>query len=134
MVGGRRAYFALPEEERREVHETAKQMFEAGLDIATAHICEKTDRRGFVYVIWNPAWPAYVKVGRAFNPLSRLAQFQSGCPERDYKLKYAVYFENCYEAERLIHNTLADYRAEGEWFRILPTTAEHVLDQIGGYI
>jgi hypothetical protein len=126
--------YRLPPEERIKAREVARQMHENGQDFATAQAREATDKRGFVYCITNPAWPAHCKVGRAFDPEARLRGYQTGCPERDYELKYAVYFEDCHAAEKLIHDTLADYKAEGEWFRILPSTAEHVLDEIGGYI
>lgn len=129
-------WLKLTPEERAVYLESARSLIVLGSDIAVAHCAELAgvEKRGFVYVITNPAWPAHCKVGRAFDPESRLAGYQTGCPERDYQLKYAVYFEDCHAAEKLIHDTLADYRAEGEWFRILPSTAEHVLDEIGGYI
>ncbi len=129
-------WLALTAEERSVYRETAAGLRALGSDIAVAHAAELAgvEKRGFVYVITNPAWPAFCKVGRAFDPESRLASYQTGCPDRDYKLHYAVYFEDCHAAETLIHDTLADYRASGEWFRILPSTAEHVLDQIGGYL
>jgi len=134
IVGGSRALFSMDKAERMKVRSVAAQMYDNGQDFATAQAREATDKRGFVYVIAHPAFPEYVKIGRAFDPESRLSGYQTGCPRRAYELKYAVYFEDCHTAERLIHDTLADYRAEGEWFRMLPTVAEHVLDEIGGYI
>lgn len=126
----------LSVEERAVYLETARGLISLGSDFAVADAAERAgvEPRGFVYVITNPAWPAHCKIGRAYDPVSRLASFQTGSPDRDYELKYAVYFDDVLKAEHLIHDTLADYRAEGEWFRILPSTAEHVLDQIGGYI
>lgn len=134
IAGGRLAYDALSRAQRLDVRAAAKQLHELGKDIPTAHVAEKTDRRGFVYVITHPSWPGYCKVGRAFDPESRLRSYQTGCPARAYKLEYAVYFPDCHSAEKLIHDTLADYQAEGEWYRILPSTASHVLDQTGGYL
>lgn len=134
MAGGRRQFYALDSDARRALNKKAIEMYDLGADLVTAHVAEKIVREGFVYVIWNPAWPAHVKIGRAFDPESRLNSYQTSSPDRDYELKYAVYFSDCRRAEELIHDTLADYRAEGEWFRILPSTAEHILDEIGGYI
>lgn len=127
-------FFRLPRELRERYRNVAREMYDNGMDATTAEKAKQTDKRGFVYVIRNPAWPAHVKVGRAFDPESRLNGFQTGSPQRDYELHYAVYFEDCHRAEELIHDTLADYRAHGEWFRILPSTAEHVLNEIGGYL
>lgn len=118
IAGGRRAYYGLPPEKQADIHATAKQMFELGVDFATAEKAERTDTRGFVYVITNPAWREHVKIGRAFNPRSRLAGYQTGTPFRDYKLEYAVYFKDCYFAEREIHARLSPVRVEGEWFVI----------------
>lgn len=134
IAGGSRAFYALDKEERARIRGVAHYMHDVGADFATSEIAEKVDKRGFLYVIRNPAWPAHVKVGRAFDPEARLRNYQTGCPDRNYKLCYAVYFEDCHAAEKLVHDTLADYQAQGEWYRILPSTAEHVLDQIGGYL
>lgn len=134
MAGGRRQFYALPPGDRERLNKKAREMYDLGADLVTAHVAEKVVREGFVYIITNPAWPAHCKIGRAFDPESRLNGYQTGAPQRDYRLHYAVYFDDCHEAEELIHNTLADYRANGEWFRILPSVAEHVLDMIGGYI
>lgn len=134
IAGGSRAFYALDKEERARIRGVAHYMYDVGQDFATSQIAEKVDKRGFLYVITNPAWPAHCKVGRAFDPEARLRNYQTGCPDRNYKLRYAVYFEDCHAAEKLVHDTLADYQAQGEWYRILPSTAEHVLDQIGGYL
>lgn len=134
IVGSRATYRALPREERREIMNTAKRMYELGADFGTAQKAEEHERRGFVYVIKHPAFPGYVKIGRAFDPDGRLTSFQTGCPTRSYELHYAAYFENCYAAEKFIHETLADYRAEGEWFRLLPSVAEEHIESLGGYL
>jgi hypothetical protein len=101
-------------------------MIAAGQDFDTAKKREKTDRRGFVYVITNAAWPQYVKIGRAFDPDSRVKGYQTGSPLRDYVLHSSVYFEDCYMAEKEMHLRLKHHQREtvqGEWFHLDPDVA-----------
>lgn len=129
-------WLALSKEERAVYLESARSLIVLGSDIGVAHAAEVSgvEKRGFVYVITHPAWPEYCKVGRAFDPESRLRGYQTGCPNRAYRLRYAAYFPDCVAAEKLIHDTLADYRAEGEWFRIPASVVEYSIDEIGGYL
>ena len=131
IVGGWKQYYALSPEERAHVRSTAHAMHELGADFTTAEKAEKTERRGFVYVISNPAWPHHVKIGRAFDPESRLRGYFTGCPFNDYELEHAVYFHDCYMAERETHARLEAWRADGgEWFNLTPDEAAHYINQL----
>jgi len=130
MAGGRRQFYALAKDRQAELLKAAKELFGLGLDYGTAEKAERTDRRGFVYVISHPRFPGYVKIGRAFNPESRLRGYQTGCPERAYKLDYAVYFDDCHKAETDIHYILQQDRVKGEWFAIPRHVAEGYIDAI----
>ena len=134
IAGSRRRYYALNPEARAAINRTAIDMYDLGVDYTTAAKAETVDKRGFVYIITNRAWPGYCKIGRAFNPDSRLAQYQTSSPLRDYELKYAVYFDDCHAAELTVHSLLAWCRADGEWYRITPYEAENTLNFLGGYI
>ena len=115
------------------MQETAAHLYDLGVDIGTADRAEATEKRGFVYVITHPAFPGYVKIGRAYNPESRLRQYQTGCPHRGYELYAAIYFEDCYMAEKEIHARLDEsYRngALGEWFNISPFLARHNINKL----
>lgn len=130
-------WLALTADERREYRAAADLMIELGGDFTTAQKAEATEKRGFVYVITNAAFPGYVKIGRAFNPDSRLAGYQTGDPHRGYKLYAAVYFEDCHFAEEEIHARLHDeYRngALGEWFNISPFMARHNINKLRSII
>lgn len=89
-----------------------------------------TTREGFVYVITNEAWPECVKVGRAFDPESRLNGYQTSSPHRDYELYHAVYFSDCYHAELAVHARLAHLQQEGEWFHLPAAAAAEAIDNI----
>ncbi len=128
IAGNERAFYALDKPDRTRIRETAKELYDLGADFATAERAERTDKRGFVYAITNPAWPGLVKIGRAFNPESRLNGYQTGSPYRDYRLDYAVYFEDSHATERDIHIWLDAFRVTGEWFRVSINRAVYAID------
>ena len=130
IAGGRTQFRALPEDERNSVAGVAKQMYELGADFSTANSALATEKRGFVYVITHPAFPGYVKVGRAYDPESRLKGYQTGCPHRAYELYAAVYFEDCHFAEHEIHARLCAHEGCGEWFAISPFLARHTINKL----
>ena len=105
-------------------------MYELGSDISVAGLAEKAVHSGFVYVITNKAWPDHCKIGRAFDPESRLGSYQTGTPHRDYKLTGSRYFDDAAMAEREIHMRLASARAEGEWFFMDPRAALVEIDKL----
>ena len=129
IAGSRKEYFARTENERKAIRTTAYHLYELGADFV-AVTNETVERRGFVYVISHPSFPHHVKIGRAFDPESRLRGYQTGCPLRQYRLNHTVYFNDCYMAEREIHARLQFWRAEGEWFALQPQQAADKINQL----
>lgn len=43
---------------------------------------------GYVYIVSNPAWDGWFKVGAAKDAETRLLSYQTGTPFRDYKLEW----------------------------------------------
>ena len=85
---------------------------------------------GYVYVITNPAWPEDCKVGHSRQPDKRLSSFNTGSPNKDYKLEGSEHFEDRAVVEKYIHNLLEKEgieRKEGEWFVCSP---EYILDKL----
>jgi hypothetical protein len=81
---------------------------------------------GFVYVVTNPAWPGWVKFGSAIDPNSRLKNYQTGTPLRDYKVEGYVYSHERRVTEKRI---LAALRiTEGEWVQMKVDHALAVID------
>jgi hypothetical protein len=82
-------------------------------------------KHGFVYVISNPAWSSWVKVGHSRDPERRLSSYNTGCPERDYTLDGYIYFEKRLDAEQKIHQALKEdgFLNKGEWFKCSPSYA-----------
>ena len=76
---------------------------------------------GQVYIIYNPSFPSWCKIGMAIDAEDRLRQYQTGSPYRDYEL-YKVYnTDNRRGAESICHLILAEqHERRGEWF-VCPT-------------
>ena len=49
---------------------------------------------GYVYIITNPCWKGWIKVGMAIDAEDRCKQYQTSSPFRDYKLCYKKYFDD----------------------------------------
>lgn len=128
MVGGRKVFRQLDTYARRKVLKGARRLQTAGASAGSAE--QATERSGFVYIITNTAWSGYVKIGRAFDPESRLSGYQTACPYRDYVLNYAVYFEDCHKAESSVHYMLDKWRRGGEWFFADVEEATHIIDRL----
>jgi hypothetical protein len=74
-------------------------------------------KQGQVYVIRNPAFPSWCKVGMAVDSEDRLKQYQTSSPYRDYVLVAAWDVEDRREAEKQAHALLEQhYDRRGEWF------------------
>lgn len=89
-------------------------------------------RQGYVYIVWNKAWPEWVKVGMAVDAEDRLKTFNTGCPFRDYTVVKTYYTEDRFAAEQEAHDLLtllADDR-KGEWFKINFKEATALLNTI----
>lgn len=89
---------------------------------------------GYVYVITNPAWPGYCKVGRTGNASERLRTYQTASPLRDFALHYHRWFTDANRAERTLRRVFgaAASSAKGEWLRIHPDDAASLIDKIAG--
>lgn len=77
-------------------------------------------KAGWVYVISNPAFPGWFKVGRTDDYVKRLVQLQTGDPRRAYRVDYLLYFNDVVAAEARAHAELLWSKHEGvnnEWFR-----------------
>lgn len=90
-----------------------------------------TTKEGYVYVISNPAWPDWVKVGMAIDAYDRCSSYQTSSPYRDYILHCAISSNDRRKDEYKAHTALekiSDSR-RGEWFKIPVDTA---VDSITG--
>ena len=91
-------------------------------------------KEGYVYVISNPAWEGWYKVGMALDASDRCSGYQTSSPFRDYTIRYSKYFEDRREAERLVHNILKKNHTEhmNEWFKTDLDTLKTTIKNIEG--
>lgn len=85
-------------------------------------------KEGSVYVMGNPVWPDWVKVGMAVDAEDRLNSYQTSCPFRDYMLYYSYKAKDRRKAESEAHSKLDEkFERRKEWFRCTPQEAIEVL-------
>ncbi|AGI68199.1 hypothetical protein OAN307_c26070 [Octadecabacter antarcticus 307] len=75
-----------------------------------------------VYVLTNPAFENYVKIGRTTNLVQRLRQLDNTSVPLPFRCVYAVEVEDEAEVEKLVHQAFADHRTRTtrEFFEIDP--------------
>jgi hypothetical protein len=84
-----------------------------------------------VYVILNPAWPGYVKLGCAADLKARLNVYQTGSPHRDYVIHCAAPFMDYRAAELVMKDQLRGHRqGNTEWYRLHPQDARNHLHRL----
>lgn len=91
-----------------------------------------TAKDGYVYIISNPIWCGWYKIGMAIDAEDRLNSYQTSSPFRDYVLDYSKYFSNRRNAEAIAHRNIekvADKR-QGEWFNVSKATAINIIEEI----
>lgn len=94
-------------------------------------LCDKQPD-GYVYILTNPAWSDWVKVGRAVNTKDRCSQFQTSSPHRDYKMYFKRKFKLHKEAEETAHELLKKESLDfnKEWFKINKEKAKEIIKNI----
>jgi len=85
---------------------------------------------GQVYIITNPSFPEWVKVGMAIDAEDRLRGYQTSSPFRDYELFYSWSVNDRRTAETEAHSILKEWTAgkKNEWFKCSPAFARVMLD------
>ena len=88
-------------------------------------------KEGYVYVISNPAWPDWVKVGMAIDADDRCSSYQTSSPHRDYVLHCAISSDDRRKDESTAHKRLDAIASDrrGEWFKM---SVEEATDCITG--
>jgi hypothetical protein len=89
-------------------------------------------KSGYVYVLSNPAWKEWIKVGMAIDAEDRCNSLQTSSPLRDYRLLYARKFNNRRKAETKTMNKLKKLVKEhnGEWFKTDRNTVQEVIERL----
>ena len=87
---------------------------------------------GSVYLITNPAWKGWVKVGMAVDANDRCNGYQTSSPMRDYKLEYTKQFNDRRTAEAKAHKLCSEKATDqnSEWFKINIKDAINLIESI----
>ena len=97
----------------------------------TCKECTKQKRppiEGYIYIITNPAWPNYVKIGRSNNPSNRLNTYQTGSPLRDYSIYYSRFVKDLAKIESYFAKVYGT--DTNEWYKIAPIEANNIIDYL----
>ena len=93
-------------------------------------------KEGYIYVLVNPHFENWVKIGMAEDVAKRLSQFNTAYPERDGQMVYTVKVSNMRKAEKKAH-TIAEKlakRTEKEWFTLTVGQAIDILNRVGSKV
>jgi len=90
-----------------------------------------------IYVMINPAWPEYVKIGRSDDIVKRLRGYQTYSPFRDYEICYSKETGKIREIEEYFFNNYGnkeDIRVcewrKNEWYRIDKEKAINIIEDL----
>ena len=92
-------------------------------DFCTPPLEKYTDRRGFMYILFDSNFPDYIKVGRTADCKKRLLGYNSDKPYPTAKMLFiSKMFEDVHDVERRVLNYMYDHTApttlSKEWFMI----------------
>lgn len=91
----------------------------------------KDSPQGQVYIITNPAWEGWVKVGMAVDAHDRAGNYQTASPYRDYELGYVVETKDRRATETETHDRLGDlFEQRNEWFKCSVEMAKRIIDGV----
>lgn len=91
----------------------------------------KESREGQVYIITNPAFEGWVKVGMAVDAIDRLKNYQTSSPFRDSELQYFCKVNDRRASEAKAHEVLASkFNRQGEWFYCSLKDARQILNEV----
>ncbi len=83
----------------------------------------------YVYIISNPQYKDYFKVGTASDPNRRLNSYQTSDPKRRYVLKYSFKTPDFREIEKYIHDDI--YKSPHGW--VFETDIQNIIKHIENY-
>ena len=81
----------------------------------------------FIYILSNPAFPGWLKIGRTCNIKRRLDGYNVCSPYRDFKIDFYCYAKNIIKQERYFKK---NFESNGEWIRCELDTAVKVIKLI----
>ncbi len=88
---------------------------------------------GWLYVVSNPKWPEWMKIGITRDLSKRLSSYNTGAPITSvyYRYEYYRYDDNARIIEQKIHSEMTDSQDKGdssEWYKITKKIAKEIID------
>jgi len=94
---------------------------------------EREDPSGFVYLLTNVCFPNWVKIGKTFDPSSRLFVYLTGDPHRAYQMEDEIPVKDMHQEEKDLHSHFEKISRsrDHEWFEIDLDTALNEFNKFG---
>ena len=117
--------------QKHPLHKAGKYKTFEGAAFSALEGYEKTTE-GHVYIINNPCWDGWIKIGMAIDAEDRCNSYQTSSPHRDYTLLYSRRFKDRRKAETKTMYKLKKIVKEhnGEWFKIDRHTAQEIIEEL----
>jgi predicted GIY-YIG superfamily endonuclease len=90
-------------------------------------------KEGYLYIISNPAYPGFYKIGVTEDIKSRLHVYQTSDPKRKFKVEFHIFHPDCYQAEKNIKEMMNYFALSqrNEWFECdLQTAIVRLQEQV----
>ena len=88
-------------------------------------------KHGSVYIVYNPSFVGWIKVGCALSSEDRLKSFQTATPFRNFKIKWSKQTNDKLASEAEAHTLLSEHaERRNEWFKIQPHKASKILEKL----
>jgi len=102
-------------------------------DVAFENLSSRQEiKSGYIYIIKNPAWDGWLKIGRAIDANDRLKNFQTYSPFRDFKISKSFNVDDQRQAENNIHKLFNyKFKHKKEWYLVDEATAIKLIE---GYL
>ena len=92
---------------------------------------EKDIHEGEIYLVSNPAWPNWIKLGRAISAEDRLKAFKTASPFRDYKIEYKTTVPDAPSMEQTLHlNLKKKFKFKCEWFMMSVEDGRKAINEV----
>jgi hypothetical protein len=86
---------------------------------------------GYIYIITNPAWNNWLKIGRALNVDRRIDTYNTSSPYRDYKSIYYTKIKDPNMMENFLYDKYG--KKNNEWFNISVENAIKTIEEFKEY-
>lgn len=104
----RKAFRALPPATRAKYRASVRRYF---------HQLLKSEP-SWIYIVTNPAWPSFCKIGVTQNIKGRVKTYRVSSPYGDYECVHAEYFHEHDQYINSMYEHFGEARGHGEWFEV----------------